>query len=207
MGQTIRTRLHFEEEIYEGEAVLETTELLFRGERRLVIPLAKIRSIKAAQGMLRIEFGDREAALELGAQAEKWFDKIKNPKSVLQKLGIKPGQCVALVQLEEPGFREQLDAMGVEVAEGKPRKGCDAIFLGANSRGDLHLIESLKARLVPTGTLWVVRPRGVPEITEGDVMTAGQAVGLVDVKVVRFSERRTAEKFVIPVAARKSHET
>jgi hypothetical protein len=203
MGQTIRARLRFEGETYDGEAMLEATEILFRGERRLAIPLAQIRSIQAARGTLSIEFGDSEAALELGAEAAKWLDRIKNPKSVLQKLGIKPGQCVALVQLEEPGFREQLDAMGVEVVQGKPRKACDAIFLGASSRADLQLLESLKARLVPNGALWVIRPRGVPEITEGDVMSAGQAVGLVDVKVVRFSESRTAEKFVIPLAARK----
>jgi hypothetical protein len=29
-------------------------------------------------------------------------------------------------------------------------------------------------------------------------MKAGQAAGLVDVKVVRFSETHTAEKFVVP---------
>jgi hypothetical protein len=33
-------------------------------------------------------------------------------------------------------------------------------------------------------------------------MTAGKAAGLVDVKVVRFSETHTAEKFVIPLKAR-----
>jgi hypothetical protein len=42
----------------------------------------------------------------------------------------------------------------------------------------------------------------VKTITEGDVMAAGKAAGLVDVKVVRFSETHTAEKFVIPVALR-----
>jgi hypothetical protein len=33
-------------------------------------------------------------------------------------------------------------------------------------------------------------------------MEAGHAAGLVDVKVVAFSETHTAEKFVIPVAKR-----
>jgi hypothetical protein len=33
-------------------------------------------------------------------------------------------------------------------------------------------------------------------------MTAGRAAGLVDTKVVRFSETHTAEKFVIPRAKR-----
>ena len=34
------------------------------------------------------------------------------------------------------------------------------------------------------------------------VMTAGEAAGLVDVKVVRFSDTHTALKFVIPKARR-----
>ncbi len=34
------------------------------------------------------------------------------------------------------------------------------------------------------------------------VMRAGRAAGLVDVKVVGFSATHTAQKFVIPVAAR-----
>jgi hypothetical protein len=33
-------------------------------------------------------------------------------------------------------------------------------------------------------------------------MAAGKAAGLVDVKVVSFSETHTAEKFVVPVAKR-----
>ena len=37
------------------------------------------------------------------------------------------------------------------------------------------------------------------------MMRAGQDAGLVDVKVVSFSEVLTAEKFVIPVAKRAAH--
>ena len=54
----------------------------------------------------------------------------------------------------------------------------------------------------PNGALWVIRPKGRPEISERAVMDAGKAAGLVDVKVVSFSETHTAEKFVIPLAAR-----
>jgi hypothetical protein len=47
-----------------------------------------------------------------------------------------------------------------------------------------------------------VRPKGSKAITEAETMAAGKRAGLVDVKVVSFSETHTAEKFVIPVAAR-----
>lgn len=52
------------------------------------------------------------------------------------------------------------------------------------------------------GAIWVIRPKGVTAITEADVMKAGKSAGLVDVKVARFSDTHTAEKFVIPLRNR-----
>jgi len=68
----------------------------------------------------------------------------------------------------------------------------------ANTRTDLDRLAALKASLTPEGALWIIRPKDVKEITEADTMAAGKAAGLVDVKVVRFSDTHTAEKFVIP---------
>ena len=50
--------------------------------------------------------------------------------------------------------------------------------------------------------MWVVYPKGRTDPSEVDVLEAGKAAGLVDVKVARFSETHTALKFVIPVARR-----
>jgi len=57
------------------------------------------------------------------------------------------------------------------------------------------------------GVLWTLRPKGSPDLTESEMMRAGQAAGLVDVKVVSFSDLLTAEKFVIPVAKRSAHQS
>jgi hypothetical protein len=85
-------------------------------------------------------------------------------------------------------------------------KPSDAIFLGARKEADLTRLEKLKASLKPDGALWIIRPKGDPEISERAVMQAGKAAGLVDVKVVSFSPTHTAEKFVIPRAARSAFE-
>ena len=53
--------------------------------------------------------------------------------------------------------------------------------------------------------LWTLRPKGSPDLKESEMMQAGQDAGLVDVKVVSFSEALTAEKFVIPLAKRPLH--
>ena len=70
---------------------------------------------------------------------------------------------------------------------GRVAKASDAIFLGATKEAELGRIGKLKSSLRPDGALWVIRPKGRPEISEMAVMRAGQAAGLVDVKVVSFS--------------------
>ena len=51
-------------------------------------------------------------------------------------------------------------------------------------------------------TVISARPKARKDITEAETMAAGKRAGLVDVKVVSFSDTHTAEKFVIPVAKR-----
>lgn len=202
MGKMKETRLRFEGKTYQGEAMLETDEILFRGDRRLLIPLRDIKSAKADDGDLLIRFSGGQAIFELGSEAAKWANKITNPKSVVEKLGVKPGLKVSVLHLDDPAFVADLEAVGADTSTGRVKKGSDAIFYGANKRTDLGRLATLKDSLDSAGALWVIRPKGGKEITESDVMAAGKAAGLVDVKVVRFSETHTAEKFVIPVAKR-----
>ena len=83
-------------------------------------------------------------------------------------------------------------------------KESDAIFYGVTKEAELARLKKLKASLRGNGALWIIRPKGRPEISERATMAAGKAVGLVDVKVVSLSPTHTAEKFVIPVAARQT---
>lgn len=202
MGKTTTARLHFDGKTYDGEAMLETAELLFRGARRLLIPFAKIESVSAREGLLEVKFGGDLAAFELGPQAAQWAEKIRNPKSVIQKIGIKAGQVVSVVDLDDHAFVEDLEKAGAVVSRGRARKNSDAIVYGASTRADLERLAALKSSLAPNGALWIIRPKGKKEITESDSMAAGKAAGLVDVKVVRFSDTHTAEKFVIPLKSR-----
>ena len=202
MGNATSARLHFEGHVYDGEAMLETAELLFRGGRRLLIPFAKIEAVAAREGMLEVKFGGDLAAFELGPRAAQWAEKIRNPKSVIQKIGIKAGQVVSVVHLDDDAFVEDLEKAGAAVSRGRARKNSDAIVYGANTLADLERLAALKGSLAPNGALWIIRPKGKKEITEGDSMAAGKAAGLVDVKVVRFSDTHTAEKFVIPLKSR-----
>ena len=116
--------------------------------------------------------------------------------SRLQKLGARTGLTAILVRVPDPDFAAELAEAGVEVLD-RDAATADLVFLGVASLDDLRDVPALKKRLPPTGALWVIRPKGkgtpVPERASQE---AGLAAGLVDVKVVSFSETHSAFKFV-----------
>jgi len=189
-----------------GTAWLEHKDLVFRGPTRLAIPLASITSAVARDGTLHVTYAGRKASFAIGDAAVKWANRITNPPSRLEKLGVKAGMTVAIVGVDDETFAREIGARGATVAGTTIRsaKDADAIFYGARHRDALGELASLAQIIRPEGAIWVVRPKGRPEITEAETMAAGKRAGLVDVKVVSFSETHTAEKFVIPVAKRPS---
>jgi len=186
-----------------GTARLETETLHFRsGDLRLAIPFARMTSVTASDGVLRVRSADGSAAFELGAAAEKWAEKIKNPPSRLQKLGVRAEWRVSAIGVDDEEFLLELEGAVAQLSIGRVVKPSSAIFFGATKEAQLARLEKLKAAIEPNGAIWVIRPKGRKEISESAVMAAGKAAGLVDVKVVGFSATHTAEKFVIPVANR-----
>ncbi len=202
MGQEADCQVRFNNKVATGKALLETDEIIFRGDFRLVIPLKSILAIEAADGILTVTAPTGTAAFKLGPRAEKWAHKIRNPRTLADKLDVKPGLRVSLCGVSDAAFRAQLDARVTGIAEGKPAKDSDLIFLGAEKENDLAKIPTLQKSLKSNGAIWIVYPKGKKEITESAVRGAGLQAGLVDVKVARFSETHTALKFVIPLARR-----
>ena len=202
MGDEARCRARYRGEVSDGKALLETDALLFRGDFRLAIPLREIRSVEAEDGRLRVAFRDDQASFELGPRAERWAERIKNPKTLLDKLGVRRDARVGLVGVADPSFRELLRERGILFADGEPEPESDLIFVGADGLDDLDRLARLRRLVKANGSVWVVAPKGGREPRESDVLAAGKNAGLVDTKVVRFSETHTAHKFVIPVADR-----
>ncbi|HEY1336685.1 MAG TPA: hypothetical protein VGF59_04210 [Bryobacteraceae bacterium] len=177
------------------KAYLETDHVLFRGPARLKILFKDLTAVRAAGGVLRLEFEGGPASLDLGRAAEKWADKILHPPSRLSKLGVKPGMAIRLAGEFAADFV-------AEVGETAARGSVDLIFLAAAERRDLTRVAKLLPGLKRDGAIWVVYPKGVSAIREIEVIEAGRAAGLKDVKVASFSSTHTALKFVIPLADR-----
>ena len=188
-----------------GKARLETEVLQFRGgDLKLAIPFKQMSRVAARGGTLSVTFPDGSATFDLGPAAPKWADKILHPPSRLQKIGVKAGWRAAAIGVDDTAFLAELEGAVAHLSIGRVVKGADAIFYGVTKEAQLARLETLKASLTPNGALWIIRPKGRPEISERATMAAGKAAGLVDVKVVAFSATHTAEKYVIPVAARAS---
>jgi hypothetical protein len=203
MGQEAICKIRLGRKVVEGKALLESQEMIFRGtDLRLKIPFSDVTAVEANDGWLRLTYSDGTAAFELGSHAAKWAEKIRNPKSLIEKLGVKAGMRVSVLAIDDPGFRRDLANRTDDVAENRVAKGSDLIFLGAEQDGTLAKLRELSRSLKPNGALWVVYPKGQKHITEGGVLGAGKRAGLVDVKVASFSPTHTALKFVIPMRRR-----
>jgi hypothetical protein len=200
MGNEATCKVRFDNEESTGKALLETSEVIFRGDFRLKIAFREMKSVRAADGELLIEFHAGKAAFLLGPQAEKWAQKILHPKTPFEKVGVKPGQKVSAVGIADAGFLKRLKERAGRLTTGKPLKDCDVLFFGAESASELAKIKKLLPLLKKDGALWIVYPKGQKVITEGDVISAGRKAGLKDIKVVGFSETHTALKFVLPLA-------
>lgn len=190
------------EQVGSGRAQLESSELLFRGDFRLKIPLASVSSVEARDGSLTVSFGSDAATFDLGPKAAQWAEKIRNPRRLIDKLDVKAGQRVSVIDVDDAAFWAQLRERTDDIAT-EARAGSDAIVVGVERIDGLRerLVE-LRQSIVPNGMIWVVSPKGVTHIKDTDVMAAGIAAGLVDTKVAVFSATHTATKLVIPRAQR-----
>lgn len=124
-------------------------------------------------------------------------------KPLLDKLGVKPGARVSVIDVEDSTFqshlRQRLDGTnGLNL-----KKDSDLVFYGADSKTQLSRLKSLRNYLTPNGAIWVVSLKGkLAKIKDVDVITAAKSAGLVDNKVVSFSENHTALRLVIPLKDR-----
>jgi hypothetical protein len=202
MGNELTCKVQFGKQQSEGKALLETSEILFRGGFRLKIPFSTIKSAKAVDGELRLQTAEGLAVFHLGAAAEKWRDKILHPKSRIEKLGVKAGTKVCLLGDFDAEFLAEIGELTKSVSRGKAAPDVECIFFSADSKQDFSGLPRISKSMKGATALWIVYPKGQKHITENDVLAAGRKCGLKDVKVVGFSPTHTALKFVIPVSRR-----
>jgi hypothetical protein len=122
---------------------------------------------------------------------------------LLDKLGIRPGMRVALIDIEDPEIRPRIAERTSDLTEGWPEPDTDVVLLGADTMAALAPLEALSSRIRPNGAIWVVSRKGkAATLRDVEVIAAAIDAGLVDNKVASFSATHTALRLVIPVARR-----
>jgi hypothetical protein len=202
MGRDAICTARFEGRVSEGKVQLETDFLLFRGDFRVKVAFADISTAEVHEGWLRLVWDSESLELELGPQAETWAERIRSPRLLIDKLGVKPDMRVSVLGIEDERFLDQLSDRTDDVTFGEPALGSQMIVMYAGSVEELASLHRLQRFIQRDGSIWVVSPRGKRAIQDVHVIAAAKEAGLVDVKVVRFSETDTALKLVIPVAQR-----
>ena len=190
-----------------GKALLETDHLLLRlPDERVKIAFSDIERLEAKDGRLAITHRQGNVTLYLGAAAAKWIDKIKNPRSLMDKLGVKQGMNVTVDGVDDAAFLVELAARTQRAS--RPVGAVDIVFFGTENPAALVRLANFKRMLASDGAIWVVHRKGKDAtVKDTDVFAAAKQVGLVDNKVVAFSATLTAERLVIPLKDRAALET
>jgi hypothetical protein len=215
-----------------GTLSLDDDQLEFAGTFCLSLQLSEITAVRVHRGRLELVWPRGHAAFDLGRAAQDWAEALGTRRSLLDRLSVKPGAVVLVAGVDDFEFRRQLrerasavldwnqalatfahprgvrgggrhgapDAAGEAAPPTTP--GADVIFLGLRQPADLQLLQRAEPLVARDGAVWAIHPRGDEQLGHAEVLAAGRAAGLLDVKVVRFSDSLTAHRFVVPPARR-----
>jgi hypothetical protein len=182
----------------ELKVLLETDEIIVRGR----IPFSAITSVNATRGCLTLRTADGDIALELGSAAEAWAEKIRSPKSLIDKLGVGRDAIVSVLGIGDADFLHALGTRTRAITRGRVNAESAVVFLGVERETDLRQISVMAKTLPENAALWVVHPKGRDGVPDTAIFAVAKANGLTYTKVVRFSATHTAERLNRPGRAR-----
>ncbi|HVI33447.1 DUF3052 family protein [Phenylobacterium sp.] len=193
MGKEAQVSVTFADGTDEGRLQLEPPRLVFRGARRRVWAGEALAGVRADGPDLVLADGARFTLGEKAAAG--WVEAILRPKGRMEKIGVKPGMRAAAIGVADTTLTGEPAAAGA--APVTELAGLDLLFYAADSAEDLARLGDLVPALAARGALWIVSRKGkAATVRDVEVMAAAKAAGLVDNKVVSFSDTHTALRFV-----------
>lgn len=196
-----------------GKALLESSELIFRGAQRVKVAFSTIASVSVDESTLVVTSTDGCSRWVLGPrEALLWEKKITSPPTTLDKLGVSassevwelgalPDTLLADLDRVAPRARHRAGSWFADRVAG-PIEG--VLLISVTTQRDLEIIATISTAIADTAAVWILYPRGVRVVTENDVRRAGITAGLVDNKTAKITDTVTSLRFVRPKSARAS---
>ena len=190
--------------IADATVLLETDELVIRGEARIKVPRRDITQVARRGGVVTVMAPSATVKLTLGEPAAtKWEQKLKEaPKRLIDKLDVKPNAKVLLLDLAQPELESQIAERTSNVTRDKSARACDVVFVGVERDSQLSRIERALKGMLDDGAIWVIHPKGKEGVADVAIFEKAKALDLTYTKVARVSDTHTAEKLVRPRASR-----
>ncbi len=193
MGREAQVHAEVGREAGEVRALLESTELILRGDVKRRIPKTAMEDIRVDGELLRLRVGLETVTLHLGAkQAQSWAAAIaKPPPSLGAKLGLGKGaRALVAGKIADDALASATE--GFLVKDGAKANMIIAIIDGPS---DLAKAQKVHAGF-PTLPLWTIYPKG-RGVTFGDtaIRAALREAGFRDTKSCAVSDTLTATRY------------
>jgi hypothetical protein len=189
---------------YDGKARMDVDHIDFAGPTKYRFRLSEIRSPRQEEDSLHFDFHGNPVAIKLSSTraASNWIEYMLHPQTLVDKLGVKEGHKVRVLNLDDNNLLGMLQTRNATIVS-QGTGSCDMVMLGVERPSELRQIEDLSETLHPEGAIWVVLPKSVRTVTKANVCAAAREAGLSHVEIVDYSETQAAYKIVRPPAAKK----
>lgn len=181
----------------EVKALLESDELILRGDIRIRASLQALRGVRVESESLCFNLGKDTFQLRLGATAAKsWAKKINTPPALLaDKLGITGKSVRTIGSISDRSLDSAVHAAAFVRAQ-NPELIIACIDTPESLATTLREAKAQLARSIP---IWLVYRKGPGHpLNESAIRTTLRAQGLMDTKVASVSTELTALRFSRP---------
>ncbi len=204
MAMESTCRLQVGKDTHDGRVRMEADHIDFAGATKYRFRIAEITHPRRESDAIRFSFHGNPVSINLDDQlkAEHWIEYILHPRSLADKLGVRAGATVRILNLEDGELMTSLEHKKTKFVS-NPSARCDMVMLGVERASELRQIEDLTDTLRPDGAIWVVLPKSVRTVTKANVFAAAREAGMKHVEIVDFSDNRAAYKIVRLAAPRK----
>jgi hypothetical protein len=190
---------------FEGKVRMEADHIDFSGPTKFRFRITEMTAPRR-QDDLTIGFGfhGHGVAIELTTEraTQNWIDYILHPRTLADKLGVKDGHTVRVMNLDDNELLDSLQTKNTKLVSHATSR-CDLVMLGVERSSELRQLEDLSENLRPNGAIWVVLPKSGRTVTKANVVAAVREAGLNHVEIVDYSETQAAHKIVRNQIARK----